>query len=262
MALVVVLALIGLLVGSFLNVVIVRVPDGRSVVRPKSACPHCGAFISPRDNVPVVSWLMLRGRCRTCRAPIPVQYPLVEAGNAVLWAMLGAWAGVEVGRLALLPLLLVLASAGLALAVIDARHHRLPSAIVMPLWPITILGLGLAAWLGGSAAWTSALVGALAWVVVLGGIWAATGGRGMGLGDVKLAPVLGAVLGWLGIGVALFGLLTAFAIGAVVGLVALASRHRQWSSRIAFGPFLLIGALVAVFVGAPVVAWYLRVIGL
>ena len=259
---VVALALLGLLVGSFLNVVIARVPEGRSVIRPRSACPRCGVFIAPRDNIPVASWLMLRGRCRACGEPIPVQYPLVEAGNAVLWALLGAWAGVDVGRLALLPLLLVLTSAGLALAVIDARLHRLPNAIVVPLWPISILGLGLAAWLSGSAAWTSALLGALVWMGVLGGLWLVTRGRGMGLGDVKLAPVLGAALGWLGVGIAIFGLVLAFAIGAVVGVIALASRRSGWHQRIAFGPFLLAGALVAVLAGERIVSWYLDLSGL
>lgn len=261
-AFVIALALIGLLVGSFLNVVITRVPEGRSVIRPRSACPRCQAAISPRDNIPVVSWLVLRGRCRRCTAAISAQYPLVEAGNGALWVVLGVWAGSSSQRLALLPLLLVLASAGLALGVIDTQHHRLPNAIVLPLWPITLLGLGAAAWIAGSASWSSAIAGALVWTMLLGGLWVATRGRGMGLGDVKLAPVLGAVLGWIGVGIAIFGLVLAFAIGAAVGLIALASRHRQWSSRMAFGPYLLTGALLGVLVGEPVVAWYLRMSGL
>lgn len=261
-AVVVVLAVLGLLVGSFLNVVIARVPEGRSIVRPRSACPKCGSFVRPRDNVPVISWLLLHGRCRDCAAPISVQYPLVEAGNAVLWALLGSWALLVGEEPGLLPLLLVLASAGLSLAVIDAQHHRLPNAIVMPLWPITLLGLACAAWIDGTAAWTEALLGAVVWTVVIGGLWALTRGRGMGLGDVKLAPVLGSVLGWLGVGVAIFGLVLAFAVGATVGLVALVSRRSGWGSRIAFGPFLLIGALAAVLAGDPFVEWYLRVSGL
>ena len=259
---VVALALLGLLVGSFLNVVIARVPEGRSVIRPRSACPRCGAAIASRDNVPVVSWLVLRGRCRRCAAPISVQYPLVEAGSGALWGLLGAWASGDGVRLALLPLLLVLASAGLALAVIDARHHRLPNAIVVPLWPITLLGLAGAALISGSGAWVSALLGALVWTAVLGGLWLITQGRGMGLGDVKLAPVLGAALGWLGVGIAIFGLVLAFAIGAVIGVIALASRRRERNQHIAFGPFLLVGALGAVLAGEPVVAWYLHASGL
>lgn len=261
-ALVVGLAVVGLLVGSFLNVVIARVPEGRSIVRPRSACPRCGALIRARDNIPVISWLLLRARCRHCAAPIPVRYPIVEAGNALLWVVVGAWAGTQVERLAVLPLLLVLVSAGLALAVIDVHHHRLPNAIVLPLWPVTLLGLALAGWLGQAVAWPSAIGGALTWTLVLGGIWVVTRGRGMGLGDVKVAPVLGAVLGWLGFGIAIFGLGLAFALGAVVGLVVVITGRRGLGSRIAFGPFLLLGAFIAVIAGEPVVEWYLRVSGL
>ncbi|HBJ73536.1 MAG TPA: prepilin peptidase, partial [Actinobacteria bacterium] len=117
------LAVLGLLIGSFLNVVIARVPEGQSIITPASACPRCGALLRWRDNVPLLSWILLRGRCRACDMPISVRYPLVEATNALLWIALAWWALAVPDRMSLLPLLLVLASAGLALAVIDIEHH-------------------------------------------------------------------------------------------------------------------------------------------
>ena len=128
MIVVVVVGCFGLLVGSFLNVVIWRVPRGESVVRPRSRCPACDAPIRERDNVPLVSWLLLRGRCRSCGEPISVRYPLVELGTGVLFAML-AW---KVGTHAALPAFLYLGAVGLALAVIDLDTHRLPNALTLP----------------------------------------------------------------------------------------------------------------------------------
>jgi leader peptidase (prepilin peptidase)/N-methyltransferase len=153
------LAGMGLIFGSFTNVVIYRVPIGLSVLAPPSACPTCGTHISARDNIPVLSWLLLRARCRTCRAPISARYPLVEAGTAVVWLALGWWAWQPGGVDPLLPLLLVLGTAGVALAMIDIDHHRLPDAIVLPLYPIALVGFVLAGLLGGDWAWLSAVAG-------------------------------------------------------------------------------------------------------
>lgn len=250
------LAGLGLLVGSFLNVVIARVPEGRSVVRPRSACPSCQAPIAARDNVPVLSWLVLRGRCRSCRTPIPVRYPLVEGATAVLWLGLGAWA-LAADRLPLLPLLLVLGSAGLALAVIDLDHHRLPDAIVLPLYPVTAAGLVLAGVLEGSWPLGAVALGVLAWLVPIGGIFVVSGGRGMGFGDVKLAPVLGATLGWVAVSAAVVGVLAGFVLGAVVGIALVLGRRAHRRSHLAFGPFLLAGALVGLLAGPALADAYL-----
>ena len=255
------LGVVGLLVGSFLNVVIARVPEGRSIVRPGSACPACGTPIQPRDNIPLLSWVLLRGRCRTCQAPISVRYPLIELANAALWFGLAWWALAPGNPAELLPTLLVVGSAGLALAAIDLDHHRLPNAIVYPLYPVVLAGLCLAA-LVGPQAWLAALVGAGLWLLVIGGLWLASGGRGMGLGDVKLAPVLGAVLGWLSVGVAVIGLFTAFVLGAIVGLALMLAGRAGRRSRIPFGPYLVAGYLLAIFVGPPVWAGYLASAGL
>ena len=254
------LAGLGLSVGSFLNVVIYRVPRDLSIVRPGSACPACGTEISPRDNIPLLSWLLLRGRCRACHEPISARYPAVELLNALLWLLLAWWAW-DADAMWLLPLLLALGSAGIALWFIDLEHHRLPNAIVLPLYPVTVAGLALAGVMSGSWEVASALVGGGAWVLVIGGLWLVTGGRGMGLGDVKLAPVLGATLGWIGIGSALVGLFAAFMIGAVVGVGLMVARRAGRRSALPFGPFLLAGAAVGLVAGQSLASSYTGMIG-
>lgn len=237
--------LLGLLVGSFLNVVVHRVPAGRSVLRPGSACPSCAAPIRPRDNVPVASWLLLGGRCRDCSTAVPVRYPAVEAATGLLFAALTA---AHAGS-AVLPALLWVAAAGVALFVIDLDTHRLPDPIVLPSYPVVVAllvvgGLG-AAGLAGSRA----LLSALLWLAVYGALWFGTAGRGMGLGDVKLAGLLGLPLGALGWGPSVLGLFAGFAVGAVVGVGLLAAGRVTRRTPIAHGPFLLVGAAVGVFMG-------------
>lgn len=258
---VVLLGLAGMLVGSFLNVVIHRVPRGESVVRPRSACPVCATPISPRDNIPVLSWVLLGRRCRSCAAPIPWRYPLVELGTGLVWAGLGWWALSDPRALALLPLLLVLSSAGIALTMIDLDVHRLPNAIVLPLYPVTLVGLVVAGVLAGAWPWVPALVGAGLWMVVVGLPWLVSGGRGMGFGDVKLAPILGVTLGWWSLSSAVVGLFAAFLIGAGVGIALMAARRAGRRTAIPFGPFLIGGAAVGLIVGDTVGAGYVGLVG-
>lgn len=240
-------AVLGLLVGSFLTVVVHRVPAGGSVLGPRSACPACGHPIRPRDNVPVVSWLLLGGRCRDCGATVPARYPAVEAGTAVLFAALTA----AYGSAAVLPALLYLAAVGVALALIDLDVHRLPDAVVLPSYPV------LAVLLAGAAAGTDdppigrALLSAGVWLTGYGSLWLGTAGRGMGAGDVKLAGLLGLALGWLGWGASVLGLFAGFLVGSVVGLALLLSGRVDRRDRIAHGPFLLVGAGLGAFVGQP-----------
>ena len=258
----VLLAILGLIVGSFLNVVIYRVPLGLSVVRPGSACPQCHATIAPRDNIPVLSWLLLRGRCRGCGLPIPVRYPLVEAATALVWLALGWWAWQPDGIDPLLPLLLVLGSAGVALWFIDLDHFRLPDAIVLPLYPVTVLGLALAGVVSGDWPLTAALAGAGIWLGLIGGIWLVSGGSGMGFGDAKLAPVLGVTLGWVSVASSVVGLFAAFLAGGLVGLVLLVTGRAKRGSHIPFGPYLLLGAVIGLFAGEAVWAAYRVSLGL
>ena len=258
------LGVLGVIVGSFLNVVIARVPAGASIVRPRSSCPGCGAFIEGRDNIPLLSWVILRGRCRNCHEPISARYPLVEALTGILWAITGLWSLGQPGTWVspLLPALLLVVSAGIALFFIDLDCRRLPDAIVLPLWPATIAGLVLAGVLSGDWPVARALMGAGLWLLVIGGIWLATGGRGMGRGDVKLAPLLGLVLGWIGWGPASVGLAAAWLIGGLTAVILLAAGRTSRRQAIAFGPFLLTGYLIGVLAGSALLDAYLRGTGL
>lgn len=251
--------LLGLLVGSFLNVVVWRVPRGESVVRPPSACPGCGNRIRARDNVPVLSWLVLRGRCRDCSGRIPARYPLVEAGTGTAFALVALVTGWSWA----LPALLWLAAVSIALTLIDLDVHRLPDAIVLPSYPIA-LGLLALACLGpgGEASWAP-LGRALAGCAVLLGVYlvvALVAPGGMGLGDVKLAGVLGLYLGWLGWGALAVGWFAAFVLGGLFGLVLMASRRAGRRSGIAFGPWMLAGAWVGLAAGPALASSYLGLV--
>lgn len=238
----------GLMMGSFANVVIARVPEGRSIVRPGSACPACGTPIRPRDNIPVVSWVLLRGRCRSCAEPIAARYPLVEVTVGVVMVAFTIWAG-ETDRWGLLPLLLVWAFVGVCLTVIDIDHHRLPDALTLPMLVVAPAGLLLAWLLGTDVDWVGALIGAVVWGGFLFLLWLLSGGRGMGLGDVKMAPSIGLTLGALGAGAAVAGLAIGFIVGGVAGVILLIAGRAGRRSHIAFGPFLLVGAFAGVIVG-------------
>lgn len=246
-------AVLGLVIGSFLNVVIYRVPRHLSIVRPGSACPHCHHAITSRDNIPVLSWLVLRGRCRQCRSPISPRYPLVELATGVVFA-LTAWrlgAHVELGAFLLLDAALI------ALALIDVEHLLLPRSIVYP----TLAAVG--AWLLAAAAyydqWHRLLV-----AVVCAAIWFALfwlmnffSPRSLGFGDVRLALVLGLALGWFGEGVVLIGFFLANLVGAVVGLTLIALKKTTRDQPIPYGVYLAGGALLAILVGPALLAhWH------
>jgi leader peptidase (prepilin peptidase) / N-methyltransferase len=249
---------LGLLVGSFLNVVIHRVPAGLSIVSPGSACPSCEHPVRAYDNVPVLSWLALGGRCRDCAAPISARYPLVELGTGLLFAVV-AW---RFGSTPYAAAGLVVAATGVALFMIDLDHRRLPFPITGAMAVGAVLALAIDVVRHGPDPIPVALASAGLWLAVYGGIWLATAGRGMGLGDVALAPVLGLVLGWLGLGPALVGLGAGFVIGAAVGIALMATGLARRGSRVPHGPFLLSGALLGMLAGAPIASAYLKLVGL
>lgn len=254
----VLLGVLGLVVGSFLNVVVWRVPRGESVVHPRSSCPRCGTEIRARDNVPVLSWLLLRGRCRSCGEPISVRYPLVEAGTAGLFILVGLRFGVSWE----LPAYLYLAAIAIALALIDLDVHKLPNAIVLPAYPVTAVLLGGAAL--GTGEWDSLVRAVLAGVVLFGAyfLMALAYPTGMGWGDVKLAGVLGAYLGWISWGVLAVGAFSAFLLGGLYALALVALRRAGRKSGIPFGPWMLLGAAVGIGWGEQIWQGYLSAVGL
>lgn len=240
-------AVFGAVLGSFLNVVAYRLPRRESLVRPASRCPSCGTPIRPYDNIPVLSWLLLRGRCRGCKASISWRYPLVEALAAAL--CVGAvLAGGGTGRIALNVALVLLL---LPIALIDLDHRIIPNRLTA-LGAVLALGLGTALDPGGEP--ERLIAGAAAGGALLLAALAYPGG--MGMGDVKLAAVLGLFLGRA----VAPALLIALLAGVVAGVAIMARKGtaRGRKTAVPFGPFLALGALVAVFAGDPIVHWYVQ----
>lgn len=252
------LGVLGLAVGSFLNVVVHRVPAGLSVVSPPSACPGCRHEVRARDNVPVVSWVLLRGRCRDCAMPISSRYPLVEAVTGAAFAFT-AW---RLSDPILLGAALVVVAAGIALALIDLEHGRLPFAITGAAAALIAVVLVAGLLTGASIDLAIVALSATIWLALYGGIWFLTAGRGMGLGDVALAPLLGVVLGLWGLGPSLVGLMGGFAVGALVVVALMALGRMKRGQAVPHGPFMLAGAAIGLFAGAPIAQTYLRIVGL
>ncbi|MGI5169961.1 prepilin peptidase [Spirillospora sp. CA-253888] len=244
--------LLGLPAGSFLNVVAHRVPRGESLLFPASRCPHCGAGVRARHNVPVLGWLLLRGRCADCRAPIGAHYPLVELATAVLFAAVA----LRLGPTAALPAYLYLAAVAVPLTVIDLRVRRLPNTIVLPSYPVCGALLLAASAAGGDP---RAMLRALAAMAAVGACYLLLYRLypgGMGAGDVKLSGLLGLCLGWLGWSQVAVGILGGFLLGGVIGVLLLASGRAGRRSAMPFGPSMLAGALLAVLAAGPVADWY------
>lgn len=237
---------LGAVLGSFFNVVAHRLPRGESLSRPRSRCPSCGTQIRAHDNVPVVSWLLLRGRCRACREPISARYPLVEAGTAALCALVVAVRGPHVDAVLGVALVLLL----VPIALIDLEHQRIPNVLTgLGAVVAVVLVTGLepdrlpAHLIAGAAAGGFLLLAVLAYP------------SGMGMGDVKLAAVLGLFLGRAVAPAMLVALLAGTVAGAAV--MARVGVHAGRRTRIPFGPFLALGGLVGVLAGDTIVDWYL-----
>jgi leader peptidase (prepilin peptidase) / N-methyltransferase len=247
---------LGLIVGSFLNVVAYRVPRRESVVSPPSHCPGCDAPIRAWDNVPVLSWLLLRGRCRSCAAPISVRYPIVEAVTGLLFAAMALRFGFDWQ----LPAYLYLVGIAVPLALIDADTRRLPNVIVLPSYPVVAVLLAIPAAIGGhwDAYLRAGISGFAVWLpfYVLAISWPA----GMGLGDVKLVGILGALLGWISWGTLGVGMFAGFLIGSVYGLGMMIFQGGNRKTQIPFGPFLLSGAVLMVLVGQRFIDAYLNLV--
>ena len=259
---------LGLVIGSFLNVVVYRVPAGIPLTR-ESRCPHCDTAINPWHNVPVLGWLALGGRCASCRAPISVRYPLVEAltGAAfagVAWfflAGMSSFAPASGSAWALgfvIAAYLYFAAVSIALVLIDIDTHRLPNAIVLPSYVVAAALLAVAALLGGD--WAALLRAGLGMAILYAFYFVIRliRPRGMGGGDVKLAGVIGIYLGWIGWSALAVGAFAAFLFGGIVGLALIAARRAGRKTAIPFGPYMLIGAWTGVIAGEAIGTWYLN----
>jgi leader peptidase (prepilin peptidase) / N-methyltransferase len=262
-------AALGALIGSFLNVVIHRVPREESIVFPNSRCPSCGAAIRPYDNIPLASWFVLRGRCRSCRAAISARYPAVEGLTAALFALVALRGGLGPA----LPFDLVFVAALVALVFIDAEHMLLPDVITLPLFGLALVaraivpnlaglaflsGGALAGWPDWAVSLAGAALGALAgggtlWL--LGWLWERLRGvEAMGLGDVKMMLAVGAYLGWP---LTFLTLFLAVLAGSVVGVgLMLWRRERDMQMLLPFGIFLGVGSVVSLLAGQRIIDWY------
>lgn len=256
---------LGLLIGSFLNVVVYRVPAGISLVR-ESRCPACDAPVRPWQNVPVLSWLLLRGRCARCHVRISARYPLVELATGLAFVAVASWLVDVYGVMPpgqFWPVLvahLYLAAITVALTLIDLDTRRLPNSIVLPSY-LVLLTLFLMACLLG-APWD----GLVRAVVGGAGLFAfylmlrVVRPGGMGGGDVKLAGVLGAALAWSGWGALVVGAFAAFVIGGIAGIALVSTRRATRKSAIPFGPYMLLGAWLGLFTGEQIARWYLGLV--
>lgn len=250
--------LLGLVTGSYLNVVVHRLPRRLSTVLPRSRCPACGAPIRPLDNVPVVSWIALRGRCRECGSRISLRYPLVEGTTALLFVACAERFGLSFEALvaSLFSALMVV------LAAIDMENFLLPDRITLPGVAAGILLQPLAGWAGwaGSGAWGAflgsllgAALGAGVLLLAYGLWWAVRREEGLGLGDVKMLAMIGAFLGWKGVVVTLA---LGAASGALFGLSLMALGRAGLGAKLPFGFFLALGGLVALFAGPALLGLY------
>lgn len=271
------IGLFGTLIGSFLNVVVYRVPKRLSIVSPPSACPGCGHPIRTWDNIPVLSWLILRGKCRDCRAPISPRYPLVELGTGLFFAVVAWWAiagfvdtsaGISITSAAIfgfalsLVAFLYLAAITVALTLIDLDTHTLPDKIVLPSYVVGAALLGLSSLITGDYGQllTAGIGLAALWLLYF--LLAVLYPGGMGFGDVKLAGVLGLYLGWLGWGPLAVGAFGAFLLGGVFAIALLVAKRVSRKGGIPFGPWMLAGAWVGILAGAYLWHAYLASFGL
>jgi leader peptidase (prepilin peptidase)/N-methyltransferase len=242
-------AVVGVCVGSFLNVCIYRLPRGQSLASPPSRCPHCERPLRWYHNIPIVSWVALRGRCAHCQAPISIQYPVIELVTALVWLLI-VWM-TPVGWL--LASRLVLATALIVLFMIDLEHQLLPNVITLP-GIVVGLAFSVVAPPGPADALLGALLGGGVLYAIAAAYYLLRKEEGMGMGDVKMLAMVGAFLGWRAVLLTL--VLSSFA-GAVIGGVMMGLRKGSLRYALPFGTFLAVGALIAMLFGEQFIAWYL-----
>jgi leader peptidase (prepilin peptidase)/N-methyltransferase len=238
----------GLIIGSFCNVVIYRLPHGKSIVTPGSQCRSCGNSICPWDNIPVLSYVLLRGRCRFCKEPISARYPAVELASGILYVLLWYKLGLS------LPFVFygLLTSVLVVVALIDLDHKIIPNIITLPGLAI---GLGLSVWglpITPLASVLGLLVGGTLFYLI-----AIVSKGGMGGGDIKLIAMIGAFLGWQG---ALFTIFSGALLGSLVGMMLMLLGKKGRKDKVPFGPFLSCGAILFMLSGDDLIQWYLNLL--
>jgi leader peptidase (prepilin peptidase) / N-methyltransferase len=253
----------GAVIGSFLNVCICRLPHNESVVFPPSRCPQCGFKIPFYDNVPIISWLLLRGKCRSCRAPISSQYPLVELLNALLTLFLFLKFGPSFPYLRFGPwvpflVLFLFCSAMVVITFIDLEHQIIPDVITLPGIVAGFLFSFFIPQLGWQNSLLGIVVGGGSLLVVAYGYELLTKKEGMGGGDIKLLAMMGAFFGWKAV---FFIIFVSSLIGSVIGITVMLIQKKDSKLAIPFGPFLALGAIMYIFFGRQMIHWYLNLGG-
>ncbi len=254
--------LFGLAAGSFANVIIHRLPRGESIVLPRSYCPACRKPIAARDNIPLLSFLLLRGRCRFCGAAIPIRYPLVELLTGVLFTAVYILLAARGERILLFPFYWYFVLTLVILSLIDLEHFILPDVLTYPLLGSGFLLAVVSPGQFGPPGIVESLLRSLLGAAVGGGsLWliglfgkAVFHKEAMGLGDVKLMAAVGAWQGW---GMALFAVFLAALLALFIGVTLILLKKAEWGSRIPFGPYLALGSLLTLFFGHPMLSWYL-----
>jgi len=239
---------LGLVIGSFCNVVIYRLPQGKSIVTPGSQCPSCGSSIRPWDNVPLLSYFMLKGRCRFCKESISARYPAVEFTTGLLFILLYIKFGISV----LFAIYALLASTLLVVALIDLDYKVIPNIITLP---GMVIGLGLNGWAlpdGPLASLLGLLIGGTLFYLI-----ALISKGGMGGGDIKLIAMIGAFLGWQGV---LFTIFSSALLGSLVGIMLMLLGKKGRKDKVPFGPFLSCGAILFMLSGDALIQWYLNLL--
>jgi leader peptidase (prepilin peptidase)/N-methyltransferase len=242
----------GAVVGSFLNVCIYRLPKGESVVFPPSRCPACGFRIPWYDNVPIVSYLVLRGRCRSCRAPFSFQYPLVEGINGLLTLFLFMRFGLSFAFL----VLFLFCSAMVVVTFIDLEHQIIPDVISIPGIAVGFVFALFIPQLGWKGSLLGILAGGGSLFLVAFFYQLFTGKEGMGGGDIKLLAMMGAFFGWKAIPFIIF---VSSLVGSVIGITVMLIQKKDSKLAIPFGPFLVFGSILYIFYGRQMIEWYLHI---
>jgi leader peptidase (prepilin peptidase)/N-methyltransferase len=243
----------GACIGSFLNVCIYRIPAGESVVHPGSSCPRCKTLIPFYDNIPVVSYLILAGKCRNCNLPIAMRYPLVELLTGLLAMACSLTFGPSLHALVVFTFIATL----IVVAFIDLDHRIIPDSISLPGIPLFFLASLAVPTVTWQASALGILAGGGSLFAVAWGYQLIAGREGMGGGDIKLLAMIGAMIGWRGI---LFTLFAASAIGTLVGILTMIRSGKGMKLAIPFGPFLALGAVLYLFFGEGIIRWYLNLL--